>query len=169
MSLCVRPATAEDLPQLAALYASARAFMRKNGNPNQWGETQPDLCRIRQDIADGQLFAVTEQGRLCGAFALVSGDDPTYCEIVGRWPSSRPYAALHRVVSDGSARGVFAAALSFAAARHSELRVDTHADNRPMQRAILRAGFRFCGVIHVADGSARLAYQRSDGQFPEKA
>jgi hypothetical protein len=29
-----------------------------------------------------------------------------------------------------------------------------------MQKCILRAGFTYCGIIHIADGSERLAYQR---------
>ena len=32
-----------------------------------------------------------------------------------------------------------------------------------MQKLIARAGFRYCGIIHVADGSPRLAYERLPG------
>ena len=39
------------------------------------------------------------------------------------------------------------------------VRIDTHADNIPMQGAIANQGFTKCGIIHVEDGSPRLAYQ----------
>ena len=29
-----------------------------------------------------------------------------------------------------------------------------------MQRCILREGFSYCGVIHVADGTPRVAFER---------
>ena len=37
-SLTVRHAMTEDLPEIRNIYARARAFMRKTGNPNQAGE-----------------------------------------------------------------------------------------------------------------------------------
>ena len=40
------------------------------------------------------------------------------------------------------------------------LRADTHADNKIMQHLLEKNGFTRCGVIHVADGSPRFAYQK---------
>lgn len=39
------------------------------------------------------------------------------------------------------------------------LRADTHRNNRTMRHLLEKSGFRYCGIIHVADGSERLAYQ----------
>ena len=60
--------------------------------------------------------------------------------------------------------GVFAAIVAFARERAAatdvaNVRVDTHEDNKPMQHLIAKAGFAYCGVIHLADGDPRLAYQ----------
>lgn len=49
------------------------------------------------------------------------------------------------------------------AAEHCKLlspnvRVDTHANNTTMQRLIEKSGFKKCGIIHVRDGSPRIAY-----------
>ena len=52
------------------------------------------------------------------------------------------------------------AAVAFAAGRCPHLRIDTHADNRPMRNHIAGAGFVYCGIIRVEDGSPRLAYER---------
>ena len=158
--LTVRPATAADLPALAEIYRHARAFMAAAGNPTQWGTTNPPMVTLEEDIRRGQLFLVCDGDTPCGAFALVPGSDPTYAVIEGAWRSDAPYATIHRLAGDGSRHGVFAAAVAFAAARYPHLRIDTHQNNRPMRTLIPRAGFAYCGVIHLADGSPRLAYER---------
>ena len=48
--------------------------------------------------------------------------------------------------------------LRWAFAHCSRLRIDTHADNRIMQRLLLDRGFCHCGTILLKDGSPRLAY-----------
>lgn len=161
--LTIRPVTAADLPALAEIYRAARAFMAANGNPTQWGRTDPRPELLRQDIAKGQLFVLCEGNIPHAAFALVPGNDPTYAVIDGAWLSDESYATIHRLGSDGTCHGVFAAAVAWAAARQPHLRIDTHADNHIMQTLIARAGFRYCGIIHVADGSPRLAYERLPG------
>ena len=161
--LTVRPATPGDLPALAAIYRAARAFMAASGNPTQWGTTDPRSELLRRDIARGHLFVLCQGDTPHAAFALVPGDDPTYAAIDGAWLSDEPYATIHRLGSDGTCHGVFATALAFAAARQPHLRIDTHADNHIMQKLIARAGFRYCGIIRVADGSPRLAYERLPG------
>ena len=40
------------------------------------------------------------------------------------------------------------------------MRADTHADNKVMQHLLESEGFTRCGIIHVADGTPRIAYQR---------
>lgn len=161
--LTVRPAAPGDLPALAEIYRAARAFMAAHGNPTQWGTTDPRPELLRQDIAQEQLYVLCEGDTPRAAFALVPGADPTYAVIDGAWLSDEPYATIHRLGSDGTCHGVFATALAFAAARQPHLRIDTHADNHIMQKLITRAGFRYCGIIRVADGSPRLAYERLPG------
>ena len=156
----IRRATEADLPRLLEIYATARAYMRAHGNPGQWTGGYPQEGLLRGDIARGTLYAMTrEDGGLCGGFVLVEGADPTYAVIEGGpWASDAPYATIHRIASDGSERGVFHRAVAFARTLHDHLRVDTHEDNLTMQRAILREGFVFRGVIYQPDGSPRLAY-----------
>ena len=43
--------------------------------------------------------------------------------------------------------------------RFDTLRVDTHADNRVMQRTLIRMGFVYTGIIFCHNGTPRLAYQ----------
>lgn len=161
--LTIRPACPGDLPALAEIYRKARAFMAATGNPDQWGATHPPRSALEADIRAGQLYVVCRAGAPCGAFALVPGPDPAYAVIEqGHWRSGAPYATIHRLAADGSAHGVFAAVLDFCTARSPHLRIDTHRDNRIMQKLVTRAGFAYCGIIYVQDGCApspRLAYE----------
>ena len=62
--------------------------------------------------------------------------------------------------SDGTRRGVFAEAAAWAARQCPHLRADTHAANLTMRHCMERAGFVYCGVIYVADGTPRVAYEK---------
>ena len=162
----IRKATLADLPRMLEIYAYAREQMRQNGNPTQWGSTTPAESVLRQDIAAGNSYVAEEKGRVCGAFAFILGDDPTYRVIEGRWLSDAPYGTLHRVASDGTARGFLAACVDFCRARTPHLRADTHENNRIMRHLILKLGFQYRGVIHIADGTPRLAYEAGAGDDP---
>lgn len=159
--LTIRTAQSADLPALLDIYAHARAFMRETGNASQWGDHWPPKDLLETDIAQQQLFVVTDGDAVHGVFALVFGDDSTYRVIQdGAWLSDTPYAAIHRVASDGAVRGIFDAVIAFCRERQPHLRIDTHADNRVMQHLILKNGFSPCGTIFTGDGTPRMAFER---------
>ena len=155
----IRKAEYADLHVVLKIYENARRFMAENGNPNQWGKTNPPQQVLERDVQLGQLYVVVREGKIRGAFAFIPGVDPTYGYIDGQWYSDDPYAAIHRVASDG-AGGILAEAVAFAWEQVPHLRIDTHEDNWVMQRAIDRAGFQKCGVIYLENGSLRIAYER---------
>jgi len=164
-TLQLRPAASTDLPELLDLFDQARRFMRESGNPDQWKSGYPDASTLLSDIDAAHLYVITRSAdhapdSICGAFALIPGQDPTYARIDGQWLREAPYVTLHRCVSDGSVRGLFDMMVDFAAIFGVDIRIDTHERNLPMQRAILRNGFRCCGTIYLANGAPRLAYQR---------
>ena len=37
---------------------------------------------------------------------------------------------------------------------------DTHRDNKSMQRFQAKAGFEYCGIIYLADGAERIAFEK---------
>lgn len=155
----IRPATLHDLPRLLEIYTTARAFMRAHGNMNQWNGPYPDEATLRDDVALQQLYVIEEDQVVHGCFALIGGMEPTYHTIEqGDWTSSTPYGTIHRIASDGQQRGMFHQCAEYARQFYNHLRVDTHADNYPMQGAVQKSGFRYQGVIHLEDGSPRMAY-----------
>ncbi|AKK11999.1 GNAT family N-acetyltransferase [Corynebacterium uterequi] len=158
----ITPATLSDLPRMLDIYATARDFMARAGNPTQWAGGYPSEQLLRQDIAAGDSFLVRDDdGVVRATFMFHVGEDPTYTRIDGAWPNDAPYGTIHRVASDGSVRGVVATIVEHCARQIPNLRADTHRDNAPMQRALAATGFELCGIITLPDGSERLAYQRS--------
>lgn len=156
----IRKARAEDLPRMMEVYERARSFMRRMGNHRQWVNGYPSVELLRTDIETGVSFVMTtDEGEIVGVFTFIIGEDPTYAEIEGRWLNDRPYGTIHRIASDGTQRGVADECLRFCRSRIADIRIDTHADNVVMLNWIRRSGFDYCGVIHVADGSPRHAFQ----------
>ena len=116
------------------------------------------LWRTRED---SNLWPLESEAGLEGVFALLDGADPTYAHIEdGAWLSDAPYGTIHRLASAGRVHGVLRACVAWCAERQPHLRVDTHADNAPMLHLLPALGFVRCGIIHVADGTPRIAFER---------
>lgn len=155
----IRHATTQDLPAIQSIYAAARSFMRQCGNPTQWGNDRPSLDQIQRDIAEQNSYVCTENGVVVAVFAFIIGDDPTYHLIKdGTWHAERTYGTIHRIASDGKAKGVSRACFAFCASLCPYLRIDTHQNNQPMQATIRKFGFEPCGIIYAEDGTERLAF-----------
>ena len=163
----IRKSTERDFDRMMEIYASARQFMKDNGNPNQWGPTNwPPEPLIHSDIQDGNSYVcVNDAGTVIGTFFFVQGKDiePTYREITdGDWLDGSSYGVVHRLASDGSEKGIGTFCLNWAFEQCGHLRVDTHGDNKVMQRTAEKLGFVHCGTIYVEeDDYPRMAYEKS--------
>ena len=158
MEYQIRKAIWEDLPRIEEIYAYARKFMAETGNPTQWGNTTPQTCLLEDDIKKGDLYVLVHDQVIHGVFYFFIGPDPTYGVIEdGQWRSDTPYGTIHRIAGDGSG-GVLATAVAFGKERINHLRIDTHEDNKIMQKAVAKHGFQRSGIIHLANGSPRIAY-----------
>lgn len=156
----IRNAAPEDLDRIMSIYHDARAFMRQTGNPDQWGETFPPRDLIEADIQKRQCYVCVDQGLIQGVFAFIIGEDPTYAVIEeGAWKNDEPYGVIHRIAGSAESRGVFSCSIAYCKEKSANLRIDTHRDNKVMQHLLEKHGFERCGIIHVAGGSERLAYQ----------
>ena len=157
----IRKAAYSDIPKIMEIIAAAKRYMRNTGNLTQWEGNYPSAGLIEKDIANGNEYVIerADGSGIFACFGIFSGDDPTYSYIEGSWSSDTPYAAIHRVASDGTESGVVRRAVEFALKEHRHLRIDTHEDNKPMQKAVLAAGFEYRGIIYLEDGAPRLAYE----------
>ena len=103
----IRKSTESDLERIMEIYACARDFMARTGNPNQWGPTNwPPKDLIRRDINEGRSYVCTDDGgKVTATFFFVRGKDvePTYRNISdGSWKDDSEYGVVHRLASDGS-------------------------------------------------------------------
>lgn len=161
----IRKAEEKDLGILMEIYAHARAFMRKTGNPGQWKDSYPAEALIREEIRRSVCYVCVQENEIEGVFSYLPGPDSTYQRIDGgKWLNEEPYGVIHRLAGRGRVRGVADCCLEWAVARCGNLRIDTHRDNRVMQHILGKNGFVSCGTIYVADGSPRIAYQKVQGK-----
>lgn len=160
----IRHAEETDLSVILEIYAYAREFMAKNGNHDQWAGGFPPVSLLLDDIAKRSLYVVEEgeTGRVCGVFFFAVGPDETYRTIEqGEWSSDSEYGTIHRIAGDGTVHGLLRSVVSYCEQIIPHLRIDTHEDNKIMQHAIGKCGFRRCGIIHVDDGTPRIAYEKN--------
>ena len=163
----IRNSREDDLDRMLEIYAYAREQMKLHGNPTQW-ITYPERDLLEYDIRLGRSYVLESEGKVCGTFVFVTGDDPSYGIIEdGAWLNDHPYGTIHRIASDGTQRGILSEAVDFAFERVADIRIDTHGDNKVMQNALAKLGFAKCGTIYciddVSDHSPRIAYQKTRG------
>ena len=159
--MLIRKTTAADIEAAAAIYDSARAFMKESGNPNQWNGTYPNSDNILADVKNGGSYVCEDNGEIVAVFYFCIGNDPTYNNIYdGEWKREGEYAVIHRIAVKYHGRGIADFIYAYCFNTHPNLRIDTHRDNAPMQRSLLKNGFEYCGIIYLTSGDERLAFQR---------
>ena len=158
--MVIRPAVEADIPAVLPVFEAAKAIMRADGNHEQWGAPGfPGDALLLRDIARGGAYVI-EKESIVAYFALFPSPEPTYEYIDGAWLTDEPYGVIHRIASYPDVHGIFSAIIDFAAERYQHIRIDTHRDTRIMRHLIESAGYTYCGVIWLPDGTERLAYER---------
>ena len=162
-SRTIRPAKLpDDTERILEVFAAAKAIMVADGNTKQWVNGYPSLLAVQADIEKGGGFVVEDDGYIVAYFAFLSSPEPTYATIYdGNWvDDTLPYHVVHRIASFPEVHGIFQIIMDFCFAHDRNIRIDTHRDNRIMQHNILKHGFQYCGIILLANGDERLAYQK---------
>ena len=154
-------AQADDLGTVMAIIDSGREIMRSCGDDRQWPDGTPSEEKLRCDIEGGNSYLVVAGDVPVATFAFIPGPDPTYSVIEGgEWLSPSPYHVIHRLAKLSGYSGILPAVLEWCFSRTDNIRIDTHEDNAIMRHCLEKAGFACCGVIHLADGAPRLAFQK---------
>lgn len=145
----------------------AKAIMRQSGNRHQWADGYPSEAVIASDMEKHGGFVMEEEGRIVAYFAFLPSPEPTYARIYeGAWiDDTLPYYVIHRIASVPNVHGIFKSIMDFCFSKERNIRIDTHRDNLIMQHNILKHGFTYCGIIYLASGDERLAYQKKE-QLP---
>ena len=157
----IRRATYDDVPVLMDVFRKARGIMRSSGNMNQWNDGYPSEAVVRKDIDNGHCVVLCEDGKVVATMAFIPGPDPTYAEIYdGGWLSDAPYHVIHRIAVAEPGHNAAKALLDWGFGQAGSIRIDTHKDNVIMQHVLSKYGFTHCGMILLANGDPREAYQK---------
>lgn len=158
----IREAQVNDMSGILKVMDAARGIMRSSGNLHQWGDNYPGADAISLDMSRHGGFVIEDDGIVTGYFAFLPSPEPTYSYIEGgAWlDDTLPYHVIHRIASYPDSHGIFRDMLQWCAQRESNIRIDTHRDNRIMQHLMDNHGFTYCGIIYLLSGDERLAYQR---------
>lgn len=162
MRLTIRKSRLGDVPLLLQLANDAKLIMRQSGNPSQWGDDYPSAEVFENDINHDCSYLVEDGLSAVGTFAFIPSPEPTYANIYnGSWiEDTQPYFVVHRIASTPVSHGVMKAILDFCFSKINNIRIDTHRDNVIMQHLLSKHGFTYCGIIYLANGDERLAYQK---------
>ncbi len=160
----IRKTQQKDLDEVMDIYAGARAFMARTGNPRQWGPTcWPPRALVESDIRQGKSYVCEDQGRIAAVFYFDQGKDiePAYAKIEdGAWADESPYGVIHRIAAAEGTRGVGSFCIRWGIEQCGHMRMDTHGDNKVMQHVLTKLGFGYRGIIYVEeDNDPRLAYE----------
>lgn len=162
----------EYLDQMCEITEQAKAQIRRMGF-DQWQKGNPSREGWIRDIEEKHAWAAVENDEVLSLFTFFTTPDPSYGVIDGAWLTGdeADYASMHRVCVSDKCKGQGMAGKMFAkvfelAREHGlgSVRIDTHPENLPMQRALAKAGFVYCGEIYLSggaeDGDLRIAFEK---------
>ena len=156
----IRLANTSDTNRIFEIYEYARAYMKAHGNPNQWGDNRPEKSLTKDDIKNQRCYVMEDEGNIFACFVFTIGFEKEY---EAKFPSKVEYGVIHRVASDESKRGIVERIVDFAKGKVNLLRIDTHEDNKTMQKCIERQNFKRLGIIYLEDKSSRILYELKEG------
>ncbi len=158
----IRKTEISELDAVLKIYTDARSYMRENGNAEQWSGGYPPTELIESDISMGKSYVCIDGDEIVGVFYYSYAPDPTYAVIYdGEWLNEEPYGVIHRIAVGAHRRGVASFCFAWCTEQGKNIKIDTHRDNIPMQKSLLKNGFSYCGIIHLENGDERMAYQIS--------
>ena len=158
----IREANPTDMTSIMQVMEAAKGIMRSSGNMHQWTDGYPSEDVILSDMEKGGGYVLEEDSQIVAYFALLTSPEPTYAKIYnGEWlDDERPYHVVHRIASYPGVHGIFSSIMDFCFSNDPNIRIDTHRNNTIMQHNIAKHGFTYCGIIYLANGDERLAYQK---------
>ncbi len=163
----IQKAKEGQLSQILKIIFQAQEDMKIEGIP-QWQNGYPDQTTLLKDVKNGYGYVVTEREKVLAYCALCFGEDPTYRWIEnGEWKGDDSYGTVHRLVVDkkvqeqGVARFLYNG-MERICREHQvgSVRIDTHKENKKMQKWLKKQKFSYCGTIHVSDGTPRDAFEK---------
>ena len=157
----IRKSTPQDIDGIMNCIAFARQLMRDSGNTIQWINGYPSKELMLKSIENDCNYLVINNEGIVATFDFIIDDDPNYALIEnGNWLNEDQYGVIHRLASNGKAKGVAQFCFEWCFSQFPNIRIDTQQSNVAMQKVLEKLGYKKCGIIYVADGTPRLAFQK---------
>ncbi len=165
--LKLRHTKLEDIERVMEIITQAQKYFKENGI-DQWQNEYPNASVIENDIKNNHSYVLLKNNEIVATVAISFDGEDTYNKIFnGSWKSHGDYVVIHRIAVDNHVKGT---GLSSEIITHTtslamkkgvrSIKVDTHEDNLAMQRSLIKNRFDYCGVIYLADGSKRVAFEK---------
>lgn len=165
-----RKTIASDIPDIMKIVNQAQAYFKSLGI-DQWQNNYPNEKVFMTDIDNNHSYVFFIDNELVATAMISSDGESTYEYIDGKWITDNPYIVVHRMAVRADLKGKNIASLIMNMAKKlseengfKSIRVDTHRENKSMQRVLEKQDFRFCGIIYLLDGAERLAYEWCRGE-----
>ena len=160
--MIVRRTEEKDLDAVMNIYAKAKKFMDKSGNPDQWVDGYPSLELVKYDI-ENDGYVIIDNNIILGVFVFIeNAQKDVYNSIDGMWLNNEPYAVIHRCATLSTGKGVGQFLFDWCWQKHNNIRIDTHKDNKPMANILKRNNYVYCGkVYYPTKNGERLAYHKT--------
>lgn len=153
----IRLATSKDINEIMPMIVEGRKHIQTYNIP-QWINGYPSVDTITQDINNNRGYVLIDNDEIIGYFVVLKYD-PCYDNIDGKWIDDSDYVAIHRTVTKYFNKGLGSKMFDEIKKYYDHIRVDTHEGNISMNKCLLKNNFKYCGVIHLEDGSPRNAYE----------
>lgn len=165
--MILRKSTKEDLYNIMKIINEGKEFLRKN-NVEQWQNGYPNEEVILNDISNNESYVLEDNGEILGTTALSFRGERTYDNIYeGKWLSSGDYAVIHRIATSKVKKIKNVGQVILQKSEEiclskgiNNIKIDTHEDNKAMQRLLLKNDYIYCGIIFLLDGSKRIAFEK---------
>lgn len=162
-----RKSVETDIKGIMNIITQAQQYFKEN-NIDQWQNNYPNVEVISQDIKQGDSYVLVDNGQVIATTVISFNGEQTYNIIYeGDWINDEVYAVAHRVAVDNHYKGRGIAGKMLECMQEicvkqgiNSIRIDTHEDNKSMQKLLKKHGFTYCGIIYLADGNKRIAYQK---------
>lgn len=159
--MIITKASLDNLDSIMSIIEKAKQSLKDN-NVNQWQDGYPNKETLIKDINNDELYVVKDDELIIGVFAL-SNYEPSYSKIYeGTWSSNKDYVVIHRLalLNNYKGKGIAKYIFDDIKSKYNYIRVDTHKDNKAMNKCLINNGFTYRGIIYLnRDGdNMRYAY-----------
>jgi ribosomal protein S18 acetylase RimI-like enzyme len=149
----IRLAIIEDIEQVFNLRLETSKLLKLR-NIDQWQYENPSRDTFLKDIEKQFLYVLEENQEIIAMASIISGLEPTYESIKGKWLIEHPYLTIHRlaVKKEYLGKNIASMMLLFAEdlakkTKTPYIRIDTHKDNIYAIRLFQKHQYIYRGII----------------------